>query len=76
METERSFTDLAKFPLAKMYSIHRMRDLENGDVEVTHIVRVEGLLAGIWWHLVGKNVAAGMPSQAKNMINRARNIDG
>lgn len=70
---EKSFTDLARFPFAKMYSIHKMIAKEDG-FELIHTVRVEGLLSSLWWHLVGKNVAAGMEAQTHRLVERARQI--
>lgn len=70
---EKTFTDLARFPLAKMYSIHTMTPISGG-FELTHTVRIEGLLSFLWWHLVGKNVAAGMEEQSKKLVEIAREI--
>ena len=70
---EESFTDLAKFPFAKMYSIHKLTKIGT-TLKVLHTVRVEGLLSSLWWHLVGKNVAAGLEVQSKKMIEKARTI--
>ena len=72
---EESFTDFCRFPLARMYSVHEMRATQ-GALEVVHSVRVEGLLAHLWWKLVGKNVAAGMPAQSKAMIAKAKGVHG
>lgn len=73
IEPQKSFTDLARFPFARMYSIHRMIAKEDG-FELIHTVRMEGLLSALWWHLVGKNVAAGMEAQTQKLIDRARQI--
>ena len=73
IEHQKTFSDLARFPLAKMYSIHKMTPI-NGGFELIHTVRVEGLLSALWWQLVGKNVAAGMEEQTKKLVERARDI--
>lgn len=72
---EKSFTDFCRFPLARMYSVHEMRTTNEG-LEIVHVVRVEGFLAHLWWKLVGKNVAAGMPEQTEAMIARAKGVYG
>jgi len=73
IEQEKSFTDLARFPFARMYSIHKMIAKEDG-FQLIHTVRVEGLLSSLWWQLVAKNVAAGMETQTQKLVERARQI--
>ncbi len=71
VEFEQGFTDFCQFPLARMYSIHKMRESDDG-VEVSHTIRIEGLLAHLWWQLVGKHIAAGMSQHTEAMIEHAR----
>lgn len=72
---ERTFTDLAKFLGAKMYSIHNLSDL-GSKVELTHSVRMEGLLSFLWWHIVGKKVAEGMQQQSQKLLERIQQVCG
>ena len=73
VEPERSFTDVTSFPLAKMYSIHEMRKTRDG-VEITHTVKVNGPLSFLWKKVVAEKVAAGLEEQAKNMIQKAKEL--
>lgn len=73
LEPNVAFTDLTRFPFAKMYGIHEMRDTADG-LEVRHTIRIEGPLAFLWRKLVAENVAAGLSEQADKMIQRARSL--
>jgi hypothetical protein len=70
---EKGFIDMCRFPLAKMYSVHQMSDVEGG-VEIMHAIRVEGMLGWLWWKLVAKKVAEGMPAQTVSMLAKARTM--
>lgn len=56
------FTDLTRFPFAKMYDVHEMEEAPEG-LKLISKIRVEGPLSWLWAHLVAKNVAAGVPAQ-------------
>ena len=71
--TEVSFTDLTRFPLARMYGIHSMCETAAG-LEVSHTVRVEGPLGWLWRKIVADGVAAGLEAQATAMLARAREL--
>ena len=73
VELGTSFTDMASFPLATMYSIHTLRETSGG-LEIAHTVRVEGALGFLWWKLVAGKVAAGMEEQTNRMVQRAREV--
>jgi len=68
-----AFTDLTKFPLAKMYGIHEMKETKAG-LEITHTVRIEGPLSFLWKKIVAEKVAAGLEEQAEKMVQRAREL--
>lgn len=70
---DQSFTDLAIFPGAKMYSIHNLTDIDS-KVELTHTIRMEGLLSFVWWHIVGKNVAEAMEQQSQKLLERIQKV--
>ena len=75
VEPEKAFTDLTRFPLAKMYGIHEMSETNDG-LEVTHTVRIEGPLSFLWRRIVAEKVAAGLEEQAEKMVQRAREMKG
>lgn len=73
VEEEKTFTDCARFPFAKMFSIHELR-VQDGVIELSHTVKMTGPLKKLWWHLVARNVASGMEQQTNNLVVRARQI--
>lgn len=60
------YTDLARFPLARMYGIHDMRETPHG-LELTITIRVEGPLAWLWRKLVAQKVADEAPRQIASL---------
>jgi len=56
IEKNKSFTDLTKFPLAKMYGIHEVIE-KDGKVEMKATIKIEGLLSFLWKKLVAQGVA-------------------
>lgn len=74
VEKDRAFTDVTRFPLAKMYGIHEMNDTREG-LEIRHTVRVEGPLGFLWKKIVAEKVAAGLEEQAQKMIERAKALE-
>ncbi|MDD5304492.1 MAG: polyketide cyclase [Elusimicrobia bacterium] len=67
----RSFTDLTRFPLARMYGIHEALPSSEG-LELRHTVRIEGPLSFLWRKIVAEKIAAGMQAQAHLMIEAAK----
>jgi hypothetical protein len=57
-----SFTDVTRFPLARMIDVHELQDTPQG-LRLKNSIRMEGPLAWLWRKLVGENVAAGIPRQ-------------
>ena len=47
IERHRSFTDLTRFPLARMYDIHELEETPEG-LTIRNSVRVEGPLSWLW----------------------------
>jgi hypothetical protein len=62
VEPLAAFTDVSRFPLARMYDVHEMRETPEG-LKITSIIRVEGPLAWVWRKIVAEGVAAGVPAQ-------------
>lgn len=68
---EKSFTDCASFPLAKMYNTHEIEETEAG-LKLTNILTVKGLLKHLWIKLVAKNVADSVPKEMDSLVALAR----
>ncbi len=67
-----SFTDLTRFPLARMYDAHDLVDTDDG-VEIKLHMRLEGPLSFLWRKLVAEDVAKGFAAQTDALIARVRN---
>ena len=65
------YTDLATFPLARMYGIHDMTDMPQG-LKLTITIRVEGPLGWLWRKLVAQKVADEAPAQMASLSAYAR----
>jgi len=66
-----AFTDVTRFPLARMYDVHELVE-RGGAVEVRTTLRLEGPLAFLWRRLVAGGIAKGLPDQTDRLIERAR----
>jgi hypothetical protein len=69
-----AFTDVTRFPLARMYDAHELEERDGG-VEVRVRMWLEGPLAFLWRRLVAEKVAGGLPEQTARLIERARKPD-
>lgn len=69
-----SFTDLTRFPLARMYDAHDLKDTPVG-VEISMRMWLEGPLSFLWRKLVAEDVAKGFKAQTDALIARVRNGD-
>jgi hypothetical protein len=67
----KGFTDVTRFPLARMYDVHEMESAAEGLV-LKSTIRVEGPLAWLWRRLVAQGVAAGVPKQMNALAQYAR----
>lgn len=67
----RSFTDLTRFPGAKMFDTHSLRELDGG-LEISNTLEMKGPLSFLWFFLVGRNVAKSIPSETENLIKRIK----
>jgi polyketide cyclase/dehydrase/lipid transport protein len=72
-EVERlaSFTDLTRFPLARMWGTHELRDSSRGLV-LRSVIRVDGPLAFLWRKIVAEGVARGLERQTHRLIAYVR----
>lgn len=67
----QEFTDVTRFPGARMFDSHEL--IDHGDeVEIRTTIRVKGILSFLWRKLVAENVASGMAAQTDALIEKAR----
>jgi hypothetical protein len=69
----QKFTDLTKFPLAKMYGEHTFEDTSNG-LKLTTTMKVKGLLGFIWVKIVAQKIVDGLPSDIQDQIKAASKL--
>ncbi len=72
VEPNRSFTDLTKFPLAKMYGIHEIVE-KDGKIELVGTIKIEGILSFLWTKIVAQGVADSLGSDMDKMIKLIEN---
>ena len=73
VEPGKAFTDLTRFPMAKMYGMHEF--IVHGDeLEIRTSMRIEGPLSFLWRKLVGEGVANSLQEQTDNLIERANSV--
>ena len=65
----KRFTDLTRFPGAKMYGSHEF--MVHGDaLEIRTTMSIEGPLSFLWKKVVAQDIANGMPEQTESLIYR------
>ncbi len=70
--TDKSFTDMTKFPLAKMYGIHEITQ-ENGKITLTATIKIDGMLSFLWKKLVAQKVADKMEDDLDSIVELVKN---
>ena len=73
IEAFKSFTDLTRFPGAKMYGLHELIEHEN-ELEIKTTMSIGGPLSFLWRMLVAEGVASGMPAQTESLVNKVRRM--
>ncbi|MEE9320371.1 MAG: SRPBCC family protein [Granulosicoccus sp.] len=73
VEAGRLFTDLTRFPLAKMVGRHEFIERADG-LEVVTTMSIEGRLAFLWKKLVAESIVRNMPEQTDNMVKKANSV--
>ena len=61
-----SFTDVSYLPLAKMRFAHKIEPVDKG-TRFTHHVTISGPLSPLFARVIGKKVAAGLPSAMRRL---------
>ncbi|MEO8621341.1 MAG: SRPBCC family protein [bacterium] len=69
-EPNRQFTDLTRFPGARMYGSHEFV-VRGDEVEIRTTMSIEGPLAFVWRKIVAEGVARDMAQQTEKLIERA-----
>ena len=73
VEPQAAFTDLTRFPLAKMYGLHEF--IRHGDeLEIKTTMSVNGPLSFVWRKLVAEDIAKGLKEQTENLIAKSHAI--
>ena len=73
VEPNRTFIDLTRFPLAKMYDAHEIID-HGSELEVKTTISVDGLLSFFWRKIVVEDITNGLKVQTEKLIDRAKNV--
>ena len=71
VKINKGFTDLTKFPLAKMYGKHEFIQHDN-EIEIKTTMSVEGFLGFVWRKIVAEDVANGMAEQTESLIQMVK----
>ena len=72
-EPGRAFTDLTRFPGARMYGAHEFVACDDG-LEIRTTLRIEGPLSFIWRKIVAEDIAKGEAEQTERLIERATRV--
>lgn len=67
------FKDQTRFPLAKMHGEHWYEETGQG-LKITITMTITGLLSGLWYKLVMKNIVQGLPKEIKSQIAEAKKL--
>lgn len=68
-----NFTDLTRFPLAKMYGEHLLEETPDG-LKITTTMKVKGLLGFLWKRLVAQKIVDSLPEDMQVQIQTAKNL--
>lgn len=66
------YTDLTRFPLAKMYGHHEMKELPSGNLLLKTTMSVAGPLTFLWRILVAQKIVNHLPQDTANLIEVAK----
>lgn len=69
----KSFLDVTKFPLAKMYDQHTFEEVSNG-LKITNTITVKGILGFVWRKIVAQKIVDNLPTDMQQQINQAKNL--
>jgi hypothetical protein len=69
----RKFTDLTRFPLAKMWGEHLFEETPEG-LRMTTTMTVKGPLSFLWVKLVAADIVKGLPADMEAQIAKAATL--
>ncbi len=73
VERNKQFTDLTRFPGARMYGSHEFV-IHGDELEIKTTMSIEGPLSFVWRKIVAEDVANGMMEQTENLIKKAKSV--
>jgi len=73
VDPNRQFTDLTRFPGAKMYGSHEFV-IHGDELEIKTTMSIEGPLSFVWRKIVAEGVANGMMLQTEHLIEKAKSV--
>jgi hypothetical protein len=71
VEPNAAFTDLTRFPLARMLDSHELIE-RDGALEVRTTITLSGPLAFLWRKLVVDKIVSDLPRQTERLLQQAR----
>ncbi|WP_411823941.1 SRPBCC family protein [Leptospira sp. 'Mane'] len=69
----RMFSDVTRFPLARMYDQHLFEETKDG-LKITNTITVKGLLGFLWIKLVAQNIVDSLPKDVAKQIETASKL--
>ena len=69
----RKFTDVTRFPLAKMTDEHLFEETKDG-LRITNTIFVEGILSFLWIRLVANKIVQSLPEDIRTQIKAASKL--
>jgi len=69
----KSFLDVTKFPLAKMYDSHTFEETKDG-LKITNTISMKGLLGFLWVKIVAQKIADALPTDMQEQIKAASKL--
>ncbi|WP_207535897.1 SRPBCC family protein [Desertivirga arenae] len=69
----RSFLDVTKFPLAKMYDNHLFEETAEG-LRITNTITVTGILGFLWRKIVAQNIVDNFKKDIESQIKAASKL--
>lgn len=69
---QKHFTDLTKFPFARMFGRHEMESLPDGGLRLKTTMSLTGPLSFLWRKLVAQKIADDLPVDTAKLIEAAK----
>ncbi|MDJ1481195.1 SRPBCC family protein [Cytophagaceae bacterium YF14B1] len=69
----KSFTDMTRFPMGRMYGEHTFEETTEG-LRITTTMKVEGLLGFFWRKVVAQSIVDALPTEMLHQIQVAKKL--